>query len=165
MGYSMPAGCRSHRPAAQHAVLVRGAPQGYTHHSPPRAHTATTVPEIKAYMQDIVPGVRVDPEERIALMRKGGVVRPRPGPSASPTLNLAPARPPTLWPDQGGPNQVRIKDYFGAVASKPMVFGLAWDVTDGVNIDLDASAILLSGDTAGRQLVDVRCLPPDPTHP
>ena len=55
---------------------------------------------------------------------------------------------------------MRIKDYFGAVGSKPLVFGLAWDVTDGVNIDLDASAILLSGDAAGRQLVDVRCLPP-----
>ena len=63
------------------------------------------------------------------------------------------------------PYQVRIKDYFGAVGSKPLVFGLAWDVTEGVNIDLDASAILLSGDAAGRQLVDVRCLPPDLTHP
>ena len=51
---------------------------------------------------------------------------------------------------------MRIKDYFGAVGSKPLVFGLAWDVTDGVNIDLDASAILLSGD----KLVDVRCSPP-----
>ena len=40
-----------------------------------RAPTAAAVPEIKAYMQDIVPGVRVDPEERIALMRKNGVVR------------------------------------------------------------------------------------------
>ena len=55
---------------------------------------------------------------------------------------------------------MRIKDYFGAVGSKPLVFGLAWDVTDGVSIDLDASAIMLSGDTAGRQLVDVRCLRP-----
>ena len=60
---------------------------------------------------------------------------------------------------------MRIKDYFGAVGSKPLVFGLAWDVTEGVNIDLDASAILLSGDAAGRQLVDVRCLPPDLTPP
>ena len=95
-------------------------------------HTArdfgSLVPELKAYMQDLVPGVRVDPEERIALLRKGGV---------------------------GHPNQVRIKDYFGAVGSKPLVFGLAWDVTDGVSIDLDASAIMLSGDTAGRQLVDL----------
>ena len=55
---------------------------------------------------------------------------------------------------------MRIKDYFGAVGSKPLVFGLAWDVTDGVSIDLDASAIMLSGDMAGRQLVDVRCLRP-----
>ena len=60
---------------------------------------------------------------------------------------------------------MRIKDYFGAVGSKPLVFGLAWDVTDGVNIDLDASAILLSGDTAGRQLVDVRCLSPLTSSP
>ena len=45
---------------------------------------------------------------------------------------------------------MRIKDYFGAVGSKPMVFGLAWDVTDGVNIDLDASAIMLANDQVRR---------------
>mmetsp|Transcript_12544 Transcript_12544/g.25488 ORF Transcript_12544/g.25488 Transcript_12544/m.25488 type:complete len:632 (-) Transcript_12544:150-2045(-) len=90
-------------------------------------HTArdfgSLVPEIKAYMQDIVPGVQVDMHERIALMRKNGVVR--------------------------------IKDYFGAVGSQPLVFGLAWDVTEGVKIDLDASAILLSTDPAGYKLVDI----------
>lgn len=92
-------------------------------------HTArdfgSLVPEIKAYMQDLVPGVRVDLEERIALMRKSGVVR--------------------------------IKDYFGAVGSKPLVFGLAWDVTDGVSIDLDASAIMLANDpsSSGLKMLDL----------
>ena len=53
-------GCR---PPSHHPTILR-----------PHGHLA--VPEIKAYMQDIVPGVRVDPEERIVLLRKGGVVRP-----------------------------------------------------------------------------------------
>lgn len=50
---------------------------------------------------------------------------------------------------------MRIKDYFSAVGSKPLVFGLAWDVTDGVNIDLDASAIMLSQNGAQLALVDL----------
>ena len=54
---------KPHRAAAHHPTI-------------PRPHGHLAVPEIKAYMQDIVPGVRVDPEERIALLRKGGVVRP-----------------------------------------------------------------------------------------
>ena len=74
------------------------------HPTIPRPHGHLAVPEIKAYMQDIVPGVRVDPEERIALLRKGGVVRPSPGPSPGPSpiptltlvQHLASARTPTL---------------------------------------------------------------------
>ena len=58
------------------------------HAAPPRATPrlhAIAVPEIKAYMQDLVPGVRVNPEERIALLRKGGVVRaPAPAPAPAP---------------------------------------------------------------------------------
>ena len=64
-------------PAAQHAI-VPTKPHRAAAHQPtiPRPHGHLAVPEIKAYMQDIVPGVRVDPEERIVLLRKGGVVRP-----------------------------------------------------------------------------------------
>jgi len=88
-------------------------------------HTArdfgTLVPEIKGYMRDIVPGIKIDPFERIAVMRKGGTIR--------------------------------LREYCHAgTLPTTVTFGLAWDVTDGVNIDLDASAILLD---ARLQLVDL----------
>ena len=65
-------------------------------HTTPRLH-AIAVPELKAYMQDLVPGVRVDPEERIALLRKGGVVR-APAAAAAPALAPAPTQAPSLAP-------------------------------------------------------------------
>ena len=37
----------------------------------------------------------------------------------------------------------RLADYFGALLSKPLVFGLGWDVARGSSIDLDASAIMM----------------------
>ena len=82
-------------------------------------HTArdwgTLVPEIKMFSRDLVPEVKVDTNERVAIMRKGGVIR--------------------------------VRDYCGggaATAAIPrLVMGLAWDVTDGVDIDLDASVIML----------------------
>jgi tellurium resistance protein TerZ len=70
------------------------------------------IPEIKGYTRDLVPGIAINPHERIAVMRKGGAIR--------------------------------VNDYVpGGVLPKWVSFGLAWDVTDGVNIDLDASAIML----------------------
>jgi hypothetical protein len=33
------------------------------------------IPEIKSYSRDIVPGIVVDPRERVAIMRKGGIIR------------------------------------------------------------------------------------------
>jgi tellurium resistance protein TerZ len=50
---------------------------------------------------------------------------------------------------------IRISDYVpsGSIP-KNVTFGLAWDVTNGVNIDLDASAILLDKDL---QLVEIVC--------
>ena len=48
---------------------------------------------------------------------------------------------------------MRIKDYFGAVGSKPLVFGLAWDVTDGVSIDLDAA--LAKNPALAADIVDI----------
>ena len=90
-------------------------------------HTArdwgTLIPECKMYLSDIVRGIKVDPAERVAVMRKGGVIR--------------------------------VSDYAGGgAASVPaqLVMGLAWDVTRGVNIDLDASAILLD---ASLQQIDL----------
>jgi len=90
-------------------------------------HTArdwgTLIPECKLYLSDLVRGIKADPSERVAVMRKGGVIR--------------------------------ISDYLnGGAAAVPsqLVMGLAWDVTRGVNIDLDASAILLD---ASLQQIDL----------
>jgi tellurium resistance protein TerZ len=70
------------------------------------------IPEIKGYTRDIVPGIVIHPDERIAIMRKGG--------------------------------SIRVSDYIpGHELPKWVTFGLSWDVTNGVNIDLDASAIVL----------------------
>ena len=44
-------------------------------------HTArdwgSLIPEVKGYMKDLVPSLRIDPNERVAVMRKGGNVRLR----------------------------------------------------------------------------------------
>lgn len=76
----------------------------------------TLIPEIKGYCRDFCPGIEVDPRERIAIMRKGGAVRLK---------------------DYSSPNQP---------LPEKVTFGLAWDVTNGRNIDLDASAICLDAD-------------------
>ena len=101
-------------------------------------HTArdfgTLVPEMKAYMSDLVPGIRVDPTERVAVMRKGG--------------------------------NVMLSDYTGggasggggAVGAQQFVMGLAWDVTNGVNIDLDVSVIMLDQTLKAIDLVSFRKL-------
>jgi tellurium resistance protein TerZ len=81
----------------------------------------TLIPEIKGYTRDLVPNLKVDPNERVAVMRKGGTIR---------VSDYVP----------GGKIPVRVS------------LGLAWDVTNGVNIDLDASAILLD---ANLQLLDI----------
>jgi len=70
------------------------------------------IPEIKGYTRDLVPGIKIDPTERVAMLRKGGAVR---------VTDYLPGHKVPTW----------------------LTFGLTWDVTDGVNIDLDASAILL----------------------
>ena len=71
------------------------------------------IPELKGYTRDLVPGLVIDQQERIAVMRKGGTIR--------------------------------VTDYVPGHKLPPWVtFGLAWDVTGGVNIDLDASAICLN---------------------
>jgi len=33
------------------------------------------VPEIKGYSRDLVPGIAINPKERVAIMRKGGAIR------------------------------------------------------------------------------------------
>ena len=73
------------------------------------------IPEIKGYTRDLLPNIRIDPTERVAILRKGGAIR--------------------------------LTDYLpGHVLPSWLTFGLAWDVTGGVNIDLDASAVLLDRD-------------------
>lgn len=71
-------------------------------------------------MGDRVPGLTIDPMERIAVLRKGG-------------------------------EPVRLSEYGGQLGAQ-LVLGLTWDVTDGVEIDLDASVIMLD---ASLQLVDL----------
>merc|ERR1712185_580749 len=71
----------------------------------------TLAPELSQYMTDIVPGLVVDPNSRVAVKRKGG--------------------------------NVMLSAYNGGMPVGQATFGLAWDVTNGKNIDLDASAIML----------------------
>ena len=79
------------------------------------------IPHIKSYTRDLVPDIRIDPTERVAILRKGGNIRVQ---------------------DYCAQNQLPTK----------ITFGLAWDVTDGEYIDLDASAICLD---ANLNLVDM----------
>eukprot|EP00591_Stephanopyxis_turris_P018778 CAMPEP_0195541866 /NCGR_PEP_ID=MMETSP0794_2-20130614/51310_1 /TAXON_ID=515487 /ORGANISM="Stephanopyxis turris, Strain CCMP 815" /LENGTH=345 /DNA_ID=CAMNT_0040675981 /DNA_START=60 /DNA_END=1097 /DNA_ORIENTATION=+ len=79
-------------------------------------HTArdfgSLIPEIKGYSRDLVPGIKIDKNERVAIMRKGGTIR--------------------------------LRDYTRGDVPASVTFGLAWDITRGRNIDLDASAICLN---------------------
>eukprot|EP00854_Cymbomonas_tetramitiformis_P010328 gene10328-12214_t len=99
-------------------------------------HTArdfgSLIPEIKGLMLDVIPGVKVDQNERVALMRKGGNVRIR-----------------DFCPQQGGgagcdENPLTVDT---RAIPQRLCLGLAWDVTGGCNVDLDASVILM--DAAG----------------
>jgi len=71
------------------------------------------IPYLKSYTRDLLPSIRVDPAERVAIMKKNG--------------------------------NIRLADYCskGAQLPDPVTFGLAWDITHGKSIDLDASAICL----------------------
>jgi tellurium resistance protein TerZ len=71
------------------------------------------IPEIKGYCRDLFPNLDIDPNERVAVMNKE--------------------------------TTIRIKDYAPTRDKLPSVLamGLAWNVTNGVDIDLDASAICL----------------------
>eukprot|EP00584_Thalassiosira_punctigera_P001954 CAMPEP_0172527184 /NCGR_PEP_ID=MMETSP1067-20121228/1931_1 /TAXON_ID=265564 ORGANISM="Thalassiosira punctigera, Strain Tpunct2005C2" /NCGR_SAMPLE_ID=MMETSP1067 /ASSEMBLY_ACC=CAM_ASM_000444 /LENGTH=626 /DNA_ID=CAMNT_0013310865 /DNA_START=111 /DNA_END=1991 /DNA_ORIENTATION=+ len=71
------------------------------------------VPEIKGFCRDLFPELTIDPNERFAVMNKEMTVRVR---DYAPERNVMPS---------------------------VLAMGLAWDVTNGVNIDLDASAVCL----------------------
>jgi stress response protein SCP2 len=87
----------------------------------------TLIPKIKSYSRDLVPNIQVDPNDRVAIMRKGGTIR--------------------------------VSDFFPGGKIPPHVsLGLAWDVTNGVNIDLDASAILLDKNLQLRDIVSYKQL-------
>ena len=78
------------------------------------------LPEIKSYSRDLVPHIRVDPTERMAILRKGGNIRVRDFCTVPSTSGKRGGEIPPL-----------------------LTMGLAWDVTNGRNIDLDASVICL----------------------
>ena len=64
------------------------------------------IPEIRGFCRDLFPDTHIDPNERVAIMNKEVTIR--------------------------------VKDYAPERNKLPSVLamGLAWDVTDGVNIDL-----------------------------
>ena len=71
----------------------------------------TLVPEVQMFTRDLVPGLQIDVNARVAIMRKGGLIR--------------------------------VADYCNGRVPSKLTLGLYWDVTDGVNIDLDASVVML----------------------
>ena len=146
-------------------------------------HTArdfgSLVPEIKAYMSDLVPNVKV----RRPLATTRQVVCPRSPHSDVPLPPFHLRR--SIW-TSGSPSCARAASCGSRTTLAPsararwcasaraccprsansdpdpdpnpdphQVFGLAWDVTDGVNIDLDASAIMLSNNGGKLALVDL----------
>jgi len=80
------------------------------------------IPEIKGFCRDLFPGADIDPNERVAVMNKESTIRIR---DYAPERNVLP---------------------------QVVAMGLAWDLTDGCNIDLDASAVCLDRDN---NLVDL----------
>ena len=81
------------------------------------------IPEIKSYCRDFAPNIHIDRRERVAVMRKGSVIR--------------------------------LDDYSsipGRIPTK-LAMGLAWDITDGVKIDLDVAATLLDEDFRFQDMV------------
>jgi len=81
------------------------------------------VPQLKEGLKDLVPGIRIHPKDKVAVLRKG--------------------------------TECKIADLRDDKADR-FTFGLAWDVTDGVEIDLDASAICL--DKSLRNLLLTACI-------
>ena len=71
------------------------------------------IPEIKEYLRDLCSVIEINPRECIIMMRKGGVIR------------------------------VKDSENSALLTDRTFVFGLEWDVTNGENIDLDASEIWL----------------------
>ena len=41
----------------------------------PARDFGSLIPEIKGYSRDIVPGITINPKERVAIMRKGGTIQ------------------------------------------------------------------------------------------
>ena len=79
------------------------------------------VPELKHYLEDIVPGIVVgDAMDRTAIMHKG--------------------------------NQIEIANYCAGPLSN-VAMGLAWDITQGKSIDLDASAILFDSSRRAIEII------------
>jgi tellurium resistance protein TerZ len=81
----------------------------------PARDFGTLLPQIKSYTRDLLPSIHIDPNERVAILQKSGVIKIQ-----------------DFCPSQVIPTTVS--------------FGLAWDVTNGVSIDLDGSVICLDSD-------------------
>jgi tellurium resistance protein TerZ len=87
----------------------------------------TLIPQVKSLSQDLISDIVVNPDERVAILRKGGVIR--------------------------------LEDYSHDHRIPEWVtLGLAWDVTNGTNIDLDASVICLDENLDCHEIVYFRKL-------
>ncbi|CAB9502985.1 Tellurium resistance protein TerZ [Seminavis robusta] len=94
----------------------------------PARDFGSLIPQIKSLTKDLLPRIKIDPAERVAIMRKDGGV-------------------------------IRIQDFCPAqVLPVTVSFGLAWDVTDGKSIDLDASVICLDADLKEVDIISFRNL-------
>jgi len=78
------------------------------------------IPHIKSYTKDLVPGIRVDPQEKVSVMRKGGAIKIK-----------------DFCPEQKVPDKIT----FGLSWDMTQEEG-----KKAQKIDLDASAICLDGD-------------------
>ena len=76
-------------------------------------YVGSLIPEIRGFCRDLFPGIEINPNERTAIMNKEVTIRIK---DYAPERNVLPA---------------------------VLAMGLAWDVTNGVDIDLDASAVCL----------------------
>uniref|UniRef100_A0A7R9WM40 C2 domain-containing protein n=1 Tax=Craspedostauros australis TaxID=1486917 RepID=A0A7R9WM40_9STRA len=88
----------------------------------------SVIPHVKGFTRDLLPNIDIDAGERIAVMRKNGVIRLRDFGTRSLREEFS-----------------QTEDVENATF-RELSFGLAWDITNGANIDLDASILCLGAD-------------------
>eukprot|EP00538_Stauroneis_constricta_P012940 CAMPEP_0119571142 /NCGR_PEP_ID=MMETSP1352-20130426/43969_1 /TAXON_ID=265584 /ORGANISM="Stauroneis constricta, Strain CCMP1120" /LENGTH=587 /DNA_ID=CAMNT_0007620821 /DNA_START=31 /DNA_END=1794 /DNA_ORIENTATION=+ len=92
-----------------------------------------TIPHLKGFTRDLLPNIVIDPGERIAVMRQKGVIQLKDYGTESFRIEMSGA---------GASETARLRN---------LSLGLAWDITNGTDIDLDASILCLD---SGLSMVD-----------